>query len=147
MTTKPTTRKIAGKTYILKKTTHSETEAKAAASNIRKKYGKGTGVAKKLGDGVYAVYQLRSAGAPTPSGRVHGPHLPKWKPSSPTFKSGELLSTVPKRDAMRMEQKLASTDKARRDRAHSIWLSGKEPGTPRDIYLRLYKADVKKYKK
>lgn len=60
MTTKPTTRKIAGKIYVLKRTTHNDTEAKAAASNIRKKYGKGTGTAKKLAEGLYAVYQLRT---------------------------------------------------------------------------------------
>ena len=147
MTTKPTTRKIAGKMYILKKTTHSETEAKAAASNIRKKYGKGTGVAKKLGEGLYAVYQLKSAGAPTSTGRVFGPHLPKRKISYPTFQTGELLSTLPSRESMRLEQKLTSTDKARRSRAHSLWVRGKASGTPREIYLRLYKADVKKYKK
>lgn len=60
MTTNPTTRKIAGKTYVVKKTTHNETEAKAAAATIRKKHGKGTGISKKLGERLYAVYQLKS---------------------------------------------------------------------------------------
>ena len=73
--------------------------------------------------------------------------LPKWKPGNTTFSTGELLSELPPRKSMRAEQKLASTDEARRAKAHSIWLSGKEPGTPRDIYLRLYAADEKKYRK
>lgn len=76
MTTKPTTRKIAGKTYVLKKTTHNEKEAKAVASSIRKKYGKGTGVAKKLGEGVYAVYQLRTTVA---AKKKAAPTTPKQK--------------------------------------------------------------------
>lgn len=149
MTTKPTTRKIAGKTYIVKKTTHSETAAKAAASNIRKKYGKGTGIAKKLGEGLYAVYQLKSAGVgpATKSTKKPVAQLPKWKPTYVAFNHGELLSTLPSRDVMRAEQKLATTDEARRSKAHRLWLAGKERGTPRDIYLRLYAADVKKYKK
>jgi hypothetical protein len=73
--------------------------------------------------------------------------LPKWKPNSLHFITGELLSDIPSREAMRVEQKLAATDETRRSKAHKIWLSGKEPGTPRDIYLRLYAADAKKYRK
>ena len=75
------------------------------------------------------------------------PTLPKWKPKNVPFITGELLSDLPSRESMRAEQKLSSTDEARRKKAHSIWLSGKEHGTPRDIYLRLYAADVKKYRK
>ena len=70
--------------------------------------------------------------------------LPKWKPKNTSFVSGELLSDLPSRESMRVEQKLATTDKARRARASKIWLSRKEPGTLRDVYLRLYEADVKK---
>jgi hypothetical protein len=70
MTTKPTTRKIAGKIYVVKRTTHNEKEAKAAASNIRKKYGKGTGIAKKLSEGLYAVYQLRTTVQKTATKKV-----------------------------------------------------------------------------
>ena len=73
--------------------------------------------------------------------------LPKWKPGNMPFRSGELLSDLPSKKAMATEQKLVKTDAARRKKAQSIWLSGKERGTPRDIYLRLYAADEKKYRK
>lgn len=54
---------------------------------------------------------------------------------------------LPPKSEMEVERKLAVTDEARRSRARKIWLSSKEPGTLRDIYLRLYAADVKKYRK
>ena len=72
--------------------------------------------------------------------------LPKWKPANTTFVSGELLSDLPPRGSMRVERKLASTDAARRKKASSLWMSGKETGTQRDIYLRLYAADAKRYR-
>jgi hypothetical protein len=72
--------------------------------------------------------------------------LPKWKTTSLPFVTGELLSDLPSRESMRVEQKLASTDAARRKKASAMWMSGKEPGTQRDIYLRLYAADSKKYR-
>lgn len=149
MTTKPTTRKIAGKIYILKRTTHNEKEAKAAASDIRKKYGKGTGVAKKLGEGLYAVYQLQTSTkrAATKTESTQKAQLPKWKPKSPTFRSGELLSTISSRDQIRVSQKLAAGDKERRSRAAKMWSSGEERGTMREIYLRLYERDLKKLTK
>jgi hypothetical protein len=73
--------------------------------------------------------------------------LPKWKPKNIPFVTGELLSDIPSRESMRVEQKLAATDPARRKKASAIWMSGKESGTQRDIYLRLYAADEKKYRK
>jgi hypothetical protein len=78
--------------------------------------------------------------------------LPKWKPPSQnmyglTTLSDEPYRPIPTRESMRVEQKLVKTDEARRKRAHSIWLSGKEPGTPRDIYLRLHAVDAKRYRK
>lgn len=72
---------------------------------------------------------------------------PKWKPKTTPFQTGELLSDLPPRKEMEASRKLAATDAARRTKAHNIWLSGKESGTPRDIYLRLYAADAKKYRK
>ena len=45
----------------------------------------------------------------------------------------------------RVEQFLSKTDAARRTDAHTIWLSGREPGTNHDIYLRLYAADGERY--
>ena len=73
--------------------------------------------------------------------------VPKWKPKNTPFQTGELLSDLPPRKEMEVSRKLAATDAARRTKAHNIWLSGKESGTPRDIYLRLYAADEKKYRK
>lgn len=73
--------------------------------------------------------------------------LPKWKPTNVPFQTGELLSDLPSRKSMRVERMLVETDEKRRTKAHNIWLSGKEPGTPRDIYLRLYAADAKRYRK
>ena len=73
--------------------------------------------------------------------------VPKWKPKNTSFQTGELLSDFPPRKEMEVARKLAATDAARRTKAHNIWLSGKESGTPRDIYLRLYAADEKKYRK
>ena len=76
----------------------------------------------------------------------------KWKPPSQNMYGltdvikDPYSPSMPAREA-RAEKKLASTDEARRTKAHNIWLSGKEPGTPRDIYLRLYAADSKKYRK
>ena len=86
--------------------------------------------------------QKRAAGKTKPVST-----LPKWKPGNSPFVTGELLSDLPSQKSMQAERKLASTDEARRTKAHNIWLSGKEPGTPRDIYLRLYAADAKKYRK
>ena len=79
------------------------------------------------------------------------PKLPKWKPKSQIMYGLTSLikdpyaPALPAREAS-IEKKLATTDKARRARASKIWLSRKEPGTLRDIYLRLYEADVKKYR-
>ena len=78
--------------------------------------------------------------------------LPKWKPAllnmyGLTTILDDPYRPISTRESMRVEQKLAKTDEARRKRAHNIWLSGKEPGTPRDIYLRLYIADAAKYRK
>jgi hypothetical protein len=73
--------------------------------------------------------------------------LPKWKPKNTPFVTGELLSDISSRESMRVEQKLAAADAARRKKASAIWMSGTEPGTQRDIYLRLYAADEKKYRK
>lgn len=55
--------------------------------------------------------------------------------------------TVSSESEMIVERKLTATDPARRKKASAIWVSGKEPGTQRDIYLRLYAADAKKYRK
>jgi hypothetical protein len=76
----------------------------------------------------------------------------KWKPPSQnmyglTTISDDPYRSLPPQEEWSTEQKLAKTDEKRRTRAHNIWLSGKEPGTPRDIYLRLYAADAKKYRK
>lgn len=78
--------------------------------------------------------------------------LPKWKPQPQnmyglTTIPDDPYRPIPTRESMRAEQKLAKTDEARRTKAQNIWLSGKESGTPRDIYLRLYAADAKKYRK
>ena len=73
----------------------------------------------------------------------------KWKPPSQSMYGLTTVSDDPYRplppwEERSIEQKLAKTDEKRRTRAHNLWLSGKEPGTPRDIYLRLYAADAKK---
>lgn len=141
MTTKQTTRKISGKTYVLKKTTHDQKEAKTAAAAIRKKHGKGTGIAKKLGEGVYAVYQLRPQTKPvSKSGAAQSP---KWTTRSiapPSLLRGVSVDA----ELVRVRAKMSSTDSERRSRASKLWLSGKEPGTMTAIYHRLHARDLKK---
>ena len=73
----------------------------------------------------------------------------KWKPTSQhmyglTTTPEDPYRTLPSHKAMDVEQKLTETDQARRTKAHNVWLSGKESGTPRDIYLRLYASDEKR---
>jgi hypothetical protein len=80
------------------------------------------------------------------------PTRAKWKPPSQnmyglTTVVSDPYRPLPSRAEMLVEQKLAKTDEARRKKAHNIWLSGKESGTPRDIYLQLYAADAKRYRK
>ncbi len=89
-----------------------------------------------------ARIQKRSAARTAPA-----PAPAKWKPKNFPFQTGELLSDLPPRKEMEAERKLAATDEARRSRAHKLWSSGKESGTPREIYLRLYAADARKYRK
>lgn len=152
MTTKPTTRKIAGKTYILTQTTHDAKEAKAAAARIRKTYGTGSATSKKLGEGLYGVYRLQSVTRrpankyPMPQRRP-AKQLPKWTPGNMEFKSGELLSNFPPKKEMKIQQKLAATDNERRSRAHRAWISAGSQGTVHEIYLRLYASDAKKFSK
>lgn len=81
-----------------------------------------------------------------------GATAPKWKPPSQIMYG--LTSLIkdphgpkPSASEAEIEQKLALTDAARRKKAHALWMRGKESGTPRDIYLRLYAADAKKYRK
>jgi hypothetical protein len=90
----------------------------------------------------------KKAGAGTKPVTTHK----KWKPPSQnmyglTTISADPYRHLPPHEERSIEMKLTATDAARRRKASAIWMNGKESGTQRDIYLRLYAADEKKYRK